>query len=159
MKSFVGVVVGVFVAVMIGCAAKSSAVQATSPTTAAEPGEMAGASPHREIDRLDLAISDEMAKLAVARPTPPPTTCTADCVQQMSGAAAAATAPQPAECRPAQTQTCSDTCKLKSSICENAGRICRIAADLGGTDAYANDKCTSGNASCEVAKQRCCSCM
>ncbi|MDQ3333984.1 MAG: hypothetical protein M4D80_02400 [Myxococcota bacterium] len=160
MKSLVGIVLGGLLAVTIGCAAKSKSA-AMAPTTAAEPGAMGGAAtPRDEIDRLDQAINDEMGRLSLTRPTPPPLTCSGEtCAQQMSGAAVAATAPQPAECRPASTQTCTDSCKLKSSICENAGRICRIASDLGGNDAYANDKCNSGNASCEAAKQRCCSCM
>jgi hypothetical protein len=161
MKSLVGIVLGGLLAITIGCAARSKSAPAPT-STAAEPSAMgaAPATPRDEIDRLDQAISAEMGLLALTRPTPPPLTCSgAGCAQQMTGAAVAATAPQPAECKPAQTQTCTDSCKLKGSICENAGRICRIASDLGGGDAYANDKCNSGNASCEAAKQRCCSCM
>ena len=159
MKSLLGIVVGGLLAITIGCAAKSKS--AAMAPTAAEPAAMGSApSPRDEISRLDQAISDEMGRLALTRPVPPPLTCTADeCAQKMSGAAAAATAPAPAQCKPAQSETCTDSCKLKSSICDNAGRICRIASDLGGRDAYANDMCNSGNASCEAAKQRCCSCM
>ena len=122
---------------------------------------MAGAvDSQAELERLDQAITDEMGKLQLARPTPPPLTCVgAACAQQMSGAAVDATAPPPATCKPAQTPVCTDSCTLKESICKNAASICRIASDLGGTDAYANDKCNGGTASCEAAKTRCCSCM
>ena len=162
MKSLVGIVLGGLLAITIGCAAKSKGAAAPLATSGAADPSVAPtvADPRSELDRLDQAISDEMGQLSLTRPTPPPLTCTgAACAQQMSGAAAAATAPQPASCKPAQTQTCTDSCKLSSSICDNAGRICRIAADLGGDDAYANDKCNSGNASCEAARQRCCGCM
>ena len=164
MKSILGILAGVLIAITIGCAAKSKSPASVQSPTTAEPmpagAVPTGGSTREQIDQLDSAITDEMGKLSLARPTPPPLTCTGDaCAQQMSGAAIAATAPEPATCKPAQTPTCTDSCKLKSSICENAGRICRIATDLGGTDAYANDKCTSGNASCETARTRCCSCM
>lgn len=160
MKSFAGIILGALVAIAIGCAGKSYKAAEAPTSTAAEPAAGGASTPLSEIKLLDEQISDDMAKLSLERPTPPPLTCIgAACAQQMSGAATTAVAPQPPECRPAQTQTCTDSCKLKGSICENAGRICRIAADLGGTDAYANDKCNSGNASCEAAKQRCCSCM
>jgi hypothetical protein len=161
MKSLAGIVLGSLLAITIGCAAKSSRAVQAPTATAAEPGAMGAVpEPRSEIDRLDQAISEEMNRLALPRPTPAPLTCTApECAQQMSTTAATATAPPAATCKPAQTQTCTDSCKLQGSICENAGKICRIAADLGGTDAYANDMCNSGNASCEAAKQRCCSCM
>ena len=160
MKSFVAIVLGSLLAITIGCAAKSKSA-ATPPTSMApEPAAGGVATPESEIKLLDEQISDDMAKLSLTRPTPPPLTCTgADCAQQMSGAAVAATAPRAPTCQPAKTQTCTDTCSLTDSICTNAGRICKLAADLGGNDAYANDKCSSGNASCEAARQRCCSCM
>jgi hypothetical protein len=159
MKSFVGIVLGSLLAITIGCAAKSK--RAMAPTTsAAEPASAGVATPESEIKLLDEQISDDMAKLSLTRPTPPPLTCTgADCAQQMSGAAVTAVAPRAPTCQPAKTQTCTDTCSLTDSICKNAGRICKLAADLGGNDAYANDKCSSGNASCEAARERCCSCM
>ena len=57
------------------------------------------------------------------------------------------------------SDTCSESCKLSGSICENAAKICDIAKQLGGTDAYANDKCASGNASCDASHAKCCSCQ
>ena len=161
MKSLVGIVLGAVLAFTIGCAAKSKSAAAPMATpSAAEPQAGGAATPESEIRLLDEQISDDMAKLALTRPTPQAPVCTgSECVQSMSAAAAAATAARPTTCQPAKTQTCTDTCSLTDSICKNAGRICKLATDLGGNDAYANDKCNSGTASCEAAKQRCCSCM
>jgi len=53
--------------------------------------------------------------------------------------------------------TCTDTCTLSDHICENAELICKIADELGQHD-RAQEKCTSGKASCREAKQRCCNC-
>ena len=116
------------------------------------------ATPRAELDQLDADISAQMARLGVERPAPPPNACTADCAEPMSTAAAAAVATDP-RCKPAKSEKCTESCTLKDSICKNAGRICEIASQLGGNDAYANDKCNSGTASCDAAKQRCCSCM
>jgi hypothetical protein len=101
-----------------------------------------------------------MAKLSLARPAAPTLACTgADCNLDLSCAAFAAAEPQPPTCKPSRSDTCTQTCTIKESICKNAARICQLAIDLGGNDAYANDKCSSGNASCEAAKQRCCGCL
>ena len=165
MKSLVGIVLGSLLAFVIGCAAKGAQRASEAPTaTAAEPAEPAAvggsATPQSEIKLLDEQISDDMAKLSLTRPTAPPMTCTgADCKQQLSGAAVAAAEPQPPTCKPGKGDTCTQACTIKDSICKNASRICQLALDLGGSDAYANDKCSSGNASCEAAKQRCCGCL
>lgn len=52
---------------------------------------------------------------------------------------------------------CTDTCNISDHICENAELICKIADELGKND-RAQEKCTSGKASCREAKQRCCNC-
>lgn len=162
MKSLAGIVLGSLFAFVIGCAAKSARPQAVSAPamTGAEPSAAGASTPESEIKLLDEQISDDMAKLSLARPPAPPLACTgADCTQQLSGAAVAAAQPQPPECKPGKSETCSQACTIKDSICKNAARICQLAIDLGGNDAYANDKCSSGNASCEAAKQRCCGCL
>lgn len=90
-----------------------------------------------EIDRLDAAIAADLAKLESSTPAP---------AAMVEGV-----------CSPATTPVCTEACTLKDSICANATKICEIAGKLG-TDAYANDKCTRGTASCDAAKQRCCNC-
>ena len=153
MKNFTAVLLGIVIA---SCAARSKS--AAPPTaSSAEPISMGATNPRAELDQLDADITAQMSKLGVERPAPAPA-CTNECAQQMSTAAAAAVASDP-QCKPAQSEKCTESCTLKDSICKNAGRICEIASQLGGNDAYANDKCTSGTASCDAAKQRCCSCM
>jgi hypothetical protein len=99
-----------------------------------------------------------MAKIEVARPPAPPLTCVgAACAEEMTRLATAINTP-PQTCT-AKTETCKDVCTLKDSICKNAGRICELASQLGGTDDNANDKCNQGNASCTAATQRCCGCL
>jgi hypothetical protein len=53
---------------------------------------------------------------------------------------------------------CSDICSLGHNICDNAESICRIADELGKSDDFAQQKCTSAKASCHEAEQRCCDC-
>jgi hypothetical protein len=62
-----------------------------------------------------------------------------------------------AACHPAATQTCTDSCKLSDSICDDAKKICDLADQLPG-DGWAAGKCASGNASCTDAHAHCCDC-
>jgi hypothetical protein len=57
-----------------------------------------------------------------------------------------------------RTDTCADVCSIKDNICDNAEEICRIADDLNG-DRWAKEKCANAKASCEEARERCCSCI
>lgn len=146
------VLAGALVAFAIACGGGSSAGKPR-----AVGGGMPG-DPRAEIDRLDAQIAAEMERLGQPQPQPAPGACTEDCPPQaMATAARAAQAEDPA-CKPAASATCTEACTLKQSICANATRICEIAAQLGGSDRYANDKCNRGTASCEAAKQRCCNC-
>ena len=52
--------------------------------------------------------------------------------------------------------TCNDVCNLSDAICDNAERICEIAAELGPDDKLGVEKCESAKGSCKEAKQRCC---
>lgn len=54
--------------------------------------------------------------------------------------------------------TCNDVCSISENICDNAERICDLAHELGPSDDYAQQKCTSAKASCKEATQRCCAC-
>jgi hypothetical protein len=150
MKGMVGVVVGALLALAIACGGGSKGTADMSPKPR----------PQTEIDRLDQAIDADMAKLGEPRPAPPVAACVQNCAQAMAGGAQSAKAPDDAAtCPPPKSDTCTSSCDLKKSICENASRICSIAADLGGDDGYANDKCNRGLASCDAAKKRCCSCI
>lgn len=154
MKLAWGLVLGAACAGVIACGAapqKAAAPSMASPPSEATP--MPAGSPRDQIAALDQQIDRDLAQLSLARP---PVTAGAGVEPTTMG-----TQPHAAEptCQPAKTETCSDTCRLADSICANAGSICRIAnGDLGGTDGYANEKCQSGSASCQAAKQRCCGC-
>jgi hypothetical protein len=163
MRIIVGLATGCALALVIACGAgaKSSRTPGAAVAPAATDGAagMPAGDSRGQIDGLDQQITAAMGKLGEARPTPPPTACVSGCEpQQMSSAGQAAVAPDPT-CKPGKGDTCTQSCTLKDSICTNAGRICEIASQLGGNDAYANDKCNSGVASCEAAKKRCCSCV
>lgn len=147
-KHLLAVALGALLATIIACGGAPARHKLVSGKPA----------PRAEIDELDARITADLQKLNEPRPPSPPNACTASCEPQaMSGAATSATSDD-ASCAPAKTETCTESCNLKKSICEAAGRICTIASDLGGTDAYANEKCHSGSASCEAAKKRCCNC-
>ena len=157
MRALVGVVVGGLLAFAIACGggSKSTITQAPPPIP---PGGAGGSAQRAELERLDSLITADMQLLKEPRPAPPVAACVENCADAMGGAAAAATAQDPT-CKPAQTETCNQSCTLKESICTNAGKICSIAADLGGKDQFANETCNRGSASCDAAKKRCCSCM
>lgn len=153
MKHVLALVIGGLLALAIACG--GAAPKQAKPLPPPPGGERA------QIDALDQAITDAMTRLAEPRPAPAAGACVASCgAEPMAASARQAIAPEDATtCKPAQTQTCTDACNLKDSICSNASKICSIAADLGGDDAYANEKCNSGVASCEAARQRCCGCV
>ena len=162
MKSVVGVVVGGLLAFAIACGGSGKAVHSTGGMPPPGPGDAGGLSnPRAELERLDQEITAEMQKLAEPRPAPPVGACAENCAQPMATQAnqAKQATQQDATCKPAQTETCTQSCTLKTSICTNASKICSIAADLGGGDAYANEVCNRGVASCVAAEKRCCSCM
>ncbi|MEZ4400946.1 MAG: hypothetical protein R3B06_13050 [Kofleriaceae bacterium] len=62
-----------------------------------------------------------------------------------------------ATCVRATSTTCTDVCTLADAICGNADRICELAATLPG-DAWAEQRCDAGKATCQAAGERCCSC-
>jgi hypothetical protein len=152
MKSVVGVVVGGLLACAIACGGGGGSKQAVMP-----PGKQ---DTRAELVRLDQAITEQMQQLNEPRPAPPVAACVENCSTQPMAQARNATQPEdPATCAPAKTDTCTQSCTLKTSICENAAKICTLAAELGGNDAFANDWCNRGLASCESAKKRCCNCL
>jgi hypothetical protein len=160
-SALTGTLAGAGIAVVvIACAAPGMTPHSAAPPSAqpSTRGAEPGATPHGQIAALDQAITQDMERLQVARPPAPDNACTDNCPHEMA-TSIAATSAEPANCKPGGSEKCGDTCKLKESICTAAGNICRIASDLGGADSYANDACNRGNASCDAAKQRCCSCL
>lgn len=113
-----------------------------------------------ELDELSRKIDDDLAAMGLARPAAPVNACvTPPCGAEALGAGLRPEHAAEPACRPGAGDVCGDSCRLSDSICDSAGRICRIAADLGGGDAYANDRCAGGKASCDAARARCCGCQ
>ncbi|HEU0031332.1 MAG TPA: hypothetical protein VFQ53_11915 [Kofleriaceae bacterium] len=158
-RSWIGIVLGCVCAVIVACggAAKKSAMPQS--TGAAPPGmEAAPSSRRSQIDDLAAQITSDLAKLNLAPQPADPNACiTPPCGPETMSSPAAPMSD--ATCKPGPSQTCKDSCMLADSICTNAGKICTIAQELGGNDAYANEKCGSGNASCRAARDRCCGCQ
>jgi hypothetical protein len=158
---WLGLAAGALCAIAIACGGAKSAM--SPPPTAAAAGAMPRAGDshsHDEIDELSRKIDADLATLGVPRPAPP----LAACIQPPCVAEALSAGIRPGhgaepDCRPGAGDVCRDSCQLSDSICDSSGRICRIASELGGGDAYANEKCASGKASCDAARTKCCGCL
>jgi hypothetical protein len=103
-----------------------------------------------ELDRLYAQVEQERQSMQLAEPMVSP------------GAAMPMTA-QPTTatdntCRPAQSETCTSSCKLSDSICTNAGKICKLANELA-PDEDAAAKCVKADKTCKTAHDKCCSCQ
>lgn len=130
---------------LCGCASASKTMPAAAPVA-----QHGGGDPHAEIERLSAQIDQQRQQMALpmaATPGQAP-------VQPMS---VPLSAHADAQCHPAPTQTCTDSCTISDSICDNAKKICDIATELPG-DAWASNKCVEGNETCAAAKKRCCDC-
>jgi len=142
-----GLLAGAVCAGLIACA--SSPMQqapATSPHTGPMPGDS-----HEQIVQwmtdIDRAKTDQAAVPASAA-----TSCGPGCE-----AVADAVHTNDNTCSPPPTQTCTDVCKLGTTICDTKDKICNLAGQMHG-DQWAADKCTDATASCTSAHEKCCSC-
>jgi hypothetical protein len=155
-KILLAIVVGAGCAAIVACGAARS--KAAMPPTAAMPGP-GGNDAHARIDELDQAITTELANLNLPRPAAASASvCTQPPCDVQPLAVPVKPTTDPA-CKPGPSDHCKDSCRFADSICDNAGKICEIAGQLGGNDAYANEKCGSGKASCDAAGAACCSCQ
>jgi len=123
----------------------------TTAGTAAVPGE---GRPGDEIRALDEQITRDLATLGLAAPTD--TEVTEMVVAHSVPAPLEGTAAASCEAPPT-ADGCSDVCTLADSICQSADRICVLADQLPGDD-WAIQRCASGRASCDRARERCCGC-
>jgi hypothetical protein len=157
---WLGLLAGALCAIAIACGGSSKYAQSPSVSGAAPPPAPGGVAGRAEIDELSRKIDADLAKLGVERPVTPLDAC----IRPPCDAEAMSTGARPAhvaepECRPGAGEVCRDSCQLSDSICDSSGRICRIASELGGGDAYANEKCAGGKASCDAARTKCCGCQ
>ena len=142
-------VLGLALGGFVACGGSRAGLKSgAAPATQSMPGgaEAPEADPRGQITQLDAQITADLEKLKMPRPTVPP---------EMSPEAMS-TGGGP-KCQVPASPTCADSCRLADSICDNAGRICNLAGQLG-NDPWANEKCSSGTASCEAARKRCCDC-
>ena len=102
---------------------------------------------HARITELDLRIEADRAALG----TEPPDASATAAMAGISADDAALT------CVRSTRDTCVDVCTLGDSICDNATSICELAAQLPG-DAWAEERCNAGKASCKLASEKCCRC-
>jgi hypothetical protein len=139
----------------LACAggARTPSAPATDPS-AEEAPEAGPEDPHVEIEELDRDITAELAR---ARIPPPVATCSGAACRTAIGEPFSTPTNDPA-CHPVQSDHCSDTCTLSTSICRNQERICKLAQHLL-YDEWAANKCTRARASCEAAHDTCCGCM
>ena len=147
---------GALVAIAFACGGARPKTAASAPSAQSTEDPRAQGGPRAEIEALDREIANDMAKANIAQPA------TAAC----SGAACAAAMSAPfatptttdLQCRPAQSQHCTDVCTLSTSICSNQQKICDLAKQLPGDD-WAANKCESARASCKVSNENCCTCL
>jgi hypothetical protein len=158
----IGLLLGASCSLVIACASASKqSASPSAPATAggAEPGSLGGMGPLDEIRTLDREIEASLTGMGV-KPTPA-AACAADqsCAQSAPLSMGMTPAVEDPTCKVGASETCQDSCKLSDSICRNADRICILAKEIGGTDAYANETCVRGNASCKASRERCCGCI
>lgn len=142
------VVAGAAIALMVACGARASHPLATRPTSDA--GPPLGGRPDElraQITALDERIAVDRATLGTDAPE-------ASATAAMAGVTADDAA---LTCVRSTRETCVDVCKLGDSICANATSICELAAQLPG-DAWAEERCNAGKASCKTGSERCCDC-
>lgn len=157
MRIVAALALGLACAIIVACggAQKSSAVQASAPPLAAPPGGS-----RMEIEELDRIIEQDLAELGLPTSQPPACAeggCPGPTAQQLSTGITPPSADQ--TCKRSQSDVCQSSCTLSDSICTNAKRICVLADDLGGNDAFANEKCARGSESCEKSRTKCCGCL
>jgi hypothetical protein len=140
---------------IVACGSSQRAAMAPASTAndaAGAPSQMAPLDdPHAEIDRLshDIDVAREGLGLAAPAPTPMPAPAEAMAAVPLS---------TDATCQPAETDRCTQSCKVSDSICNNAQRICDLAKDLAG-DGWAAGKCATAKETCATAHESCCTCQ
>lgn len=133
---------------IVACASSPSKLGETGPKPM--PGDR-----RAEIDQLAKAIDDELATAGVATTTPAACATAHTCSAEPYDVKPRVEDPT---CKAPTTDTCTQSCTLSDSVCSNADKICNIAKQLGGADAYANEKCQSANGACKRTREACCGC-
>ena len=106
---------------------------------------MPGSPQDTEIQKLSAEIDQQRDAMGL------PAQTTSMALPSMAGSAEQV-------CRPAETDTCKQSCTISDSICTNAKKICTIAQDLA-NDGWASQKCSDATATCDAAHRKCCDCQ
>ncbi len=133
-------------AALAACAGGRSSKSA--PATTQDPPTLLGGRPddlRARIAELDAAIGRDLTAAALDQPD----------AAMAASMAATPMAEVRTTCERVPSDRCADVCKLSDSICDNAGSICELAAQLPG-DAWADERCGAAKASCKRATDRCC---
>ncbi len=160
MKGLVGVLLGTCCAIVIACSSGAKSAATMPPSVARQPQE--AARPHTtqadEIDALVAQIDQQRVEMNLPEQHGERQTGVEPHTSAMGGGTPVA--PTAPSCKQpnGQSDNCKQSCTLKTSICENAKKICDIAGQMAG-DAWAEQKCADGNATCDAAKKKCCECM
>jgi len=146
LRGVAGLIAGALCAVVIACAAGGHK-SAMAPPAAAPDSMVRGSDAHSQIEQLSQEIDQQRTKLGV-----------------MPQATAMGEPPPPlppgedAQCHPAPSDTCRDSCTVSDSICGNAKKICELAGQLAG-DPWAEGKCKDAKQTCKSAHDTCCGCQ
>jgi hypothetical protein len=151
-------------AAIVACAMGGAQKAQSLPTTAGAPAPQTLPQPNRpeddQIAELAKRIDQDRGTLGLPEPTPEKPTgampMSQDTHPSVAPTPVGPVEPTQATCHPA-SDTCTQSCTLSGSICDNAKKICDIASELPG-DAWASNKCVEGNQTCSAAKKRCCDC-
>lgn len=132
------------------CAMGGAQKTAVAPASEQRPQTMPVADRRAELDSLYAQIEEDRSQLGIEEPgydagTPLPM---GDMPRMQTDNT----------CRPAQSETCTSSCKLSDSICKNAERICELANDLK-PDEQAAAKCVKAEKTCKTAHDKCCGCQ
>lgn len=142
------------ISAIVACATASQRPAAPAATAAHEQPPMMAGDPHAQIEQLSANIEQQRQQMGL----PAHATTAAAAAVPMAATPLPPPAAQDKTCHPAPSETCSDSCKLSDSICDSAGKICKLAEDLAG-DTWAADKCTTARDTCDAAHHKCCGCM
>jgi hypothetical protein len=152
-KGALGVVAGLACAAIIACSAspKTAMTPASQPPVpaTAHGAEPVPSDPHAAIEYYAEQIDAQRKQMQLPETVLP--------MSSQPVAPISAHASDDTTCHPASTATCGDVCRMSDSICDNSGKICKLADDLG-DDEWAAGKCASAKQTCGDAHKRCCEC-
>jgi hypothetical protein len=154
MKSLVAVLAAGLMAVVVACAgAGHKAAMAPASGGQAPQAPMAPMSPEaQQIDTWANEIERDRQTMGLEAPHE----------ASVPHAAVAMSSPltvqSDAACHPAKTDTCTQSCTLSDSICNNSAKICDLASKMAGDD-WAAKKCGTARETCEAGHKKCCDCQ